>query len=54
MRNTNLKKITIVIFAIHITITTVMAFVMYHQKLELDNVKHYLQHVAMDKALQSE
>lgn len=54
MKNIDLKKITIVIFAIHITITSIMAFVMYIQKSELDSVKHYLQHLSLDKALQSE
>lgn len=54
MSNINLKKIVIVIFALHITVTTIMAFVLYNQKLDLDNVKHYLQHVALDKALQPE
>lgn len=54
MKNNNSKKITITMLAVYIAITSMMAFVIYNQKLEIDNINHHLQHIALEKALQSQ
>lgn len=52
MKNIDSKKLTITMLAVYIVTTSMMAFVIYNQKLEIDNINHYLQHVALEKALQ--
>lgn len=52
MKKINSKKLTITMLAVYVVTTCMMAFIIYNQKLAIDNINHYLQHVALEKALQ--
>lgn len=52
MKKIDLKTFTIIAFAFYLVTTSIMAFVIYDQRLKIDSINHYLQHLALEKALQ--